>query len=69
MITPGQTTSIRRHWKLSGFPLDQVELDTALLRARERWRADSGRGNIPRDAITVTVSEGAIIISYELKET
>ena len=69
MITSGQTTSTRKYWKLSEFPVDQVELDTALLRARESWRADSLKMNVPKGAVTVTVSDNSIIISYVLEET
>ena len=68
MITSGQTTSTRKYWKLSEFPLDQIELDTALLRARESWRADTLKMNVPKGAITVTLSDNSIIISYALEE-
>lgn len=72
MITSGQTTSTRKFWKLESpggsYAGDLEELNTAMdSAAGSWWRDHPGSMNDPED-IMVTVSDGGIIISYELEE-
>ena len=73
MITGGQEviTTYRQVFKLSEFPSDYRELQVFIHRMRESYLRSynlDAAGTIPRDAITVTIKDGALVASYLLRE-
>ncbi|GAA2112535.1 hypothetical protein GCM10009759_55340 [Kitasatospora saccharophila] len=65
-------TTLRRVTHAVPTPAHHADLHAALDAAAGRWFRDHGRSvgeDFPDDALTITVTDGAVLISYDITDT